>query len=95
MDERKSKQRGSESGKETEQSVEWTAQRKSKAQAEDKGESEEASAGIESDGRQKEIADETFRQAVGEAARPKPQLDGSGDIEKTASTEKSGLFCFM
>ena len=32
---------------------------------EDKGESEEASAGNESDGRQKEIADETNRQAVG------------------------------
>ena len=40
--------------------VEWTAQRKSR----DKGESEEASAEIESDGRQKEIADETIRQAV-------------------------------
>ena len=40
--------------------MEWTAQRKSKAQVEDKGESEEASAGIESDGRQKEIADETI-----------------------------------
>ena len=36
--------------------MEWTAQRKSQ----DKGESEEASAGIESDGRQKEIADETI-----------------------------------
>ena len=36
--------------------MEWTAQRKSH----DKGESEEASAGIESDGRQKEIADETI-----------------------------------
>jgi len=31
---------------------------------EDKGESEEASAGNESDGRQKEIADETNRRAV-------------------------------
>ena len=40
--------------------MEWTAQKRSKAQAEDKGESEEASAGIESDGRQKEIADETI-----------------------------------
>ena len=47
--------------------MEWTAQRKSKAQAEDKGESEEASAGIESDGRQKEIADETI---VGQWKKP-------------------------
>ena len=54
------KQRRSESEKETAQAVEWTAQRKSQ----DKGESEEASAGIESDGRRNEIADETFRQAV-------------------------------
>ena len=60
MDERKSKQRGSESGKEAAQVVEWTAQKRSGAQAKDKGESEEASAGIESDGRQKEIADETI-----------------------------------
>ena len=44
--------------------VEWTAQRKSEARVEDKGESEEASAEIESGGRQKEIADETIRQAV-------------------------------
>ena len=44
--------------------VEWTAQRKSETRVEDKGESEEASAGIESDGRQKEIVDETIRQAV-------------------------------
>ena len=58
------KQRRSESGKETAQAVEWTAQRRSKAQAEDKGEPEEASAEIEAGGRRKEIADETFRQAV-------------------------------
>ena len=70
MDERKSKQRGSESGQETEQSVEWTAQRKSQ----DKGESEEASAGIESDGRRKEIADETIRLAVCVVARLTPPL---------------------
>ena len=57
---RKSKQRGSESGKEAAQVVEWTAQRKSETRVEDKGESEEASAGNESDGRQKEIADETI-----------------------------------
>ncbi|MBR5805447.1 MAG: hypothetical protein IKY30_01585 [Oscillospiraceae bacterium] len=44
--------------------VEWTAQRKSEAQVEDKGEPGEASAEIESGGRRNEIADETFRQAV-------------------------------
>ena len=79
MDERKSKQRGSESGKETAQAVEWTAQRKSEAQAEDKGESEEASAGIESDGRRNEIADEIFVEQCVEAARQKPPLNESGD----------------
>ena len=47
--------------------VEWTAQKRSGAQAKDKGESEEASAGIESDGRQKEIADETI---VGQWKKP-------------------------
>ena len=35
----------------------------SEAKAEDKGESEEAAAEIESDGRRKEIADEAIRQA--------------------------------
>ena len=35
----------------------------SEAKAEDKGESEEAAAEIESDGRRKEIADETIRLA--------------------------------
>lgn len=72
------KQRRSESGKEAVKTVEWTAQRKSEARVEDKGESEEASAGIESDGRQKEIADETIRQAVGEAERQKPPLEDCG-----------------
>ena len=56
--------------------MEWTAQRKSQ----DKGESEEASAGIESDGRQKEIADEIFVEQCVEAARQKPPLNESGDI---------------
>ena len=37
---------------------------RSEAKAEDKGESEEAAAEIESDGRRKEIADEATRQAV-------------------------------
>ena len=55
------KQRRSESGKEAAQAVEWTAQRRSEAQAEDKGEPEEASAEIEAGGRRKEIADETIR----------------------------------
>ena len=55
--------------------VEWTAQRKSQ----DKGESEEASAGIESDGRRNEIADEIFVEQCVEAARQKPPLNESGD----------------
>ena len=38
--------------------MEWTAQRKSEAKAEDKGEPEEAAAEIEAGGRRKEIADE-------------------------------------
>ena len=37
----------------------------SEAKAEDKGESEEAAAEIESDGRRKEIADEAIRQPSG------------------------------
>lgn len=37
--------------------MEWTAQRKSEVQAEDKGEPEEAAAEIEAGGRRKEIAD--------------------------------------
>ena len=41
--------------------MEWTAQRRLEAQAEDKGEPEEASAEIEAGGRRKEIADETIR----------------------------------
>ena len=55
------KQRGSESGKEAMKVVEWKAQRKSEAKAEDKGEPEEAAAEIEAGGRRKEIADETIR----------------------------------
>ena len=51
--------------------VEWKAQRKSETKVEDKGEPEEAVAGIEAGGRRKEIAN---------------------DI--TASTVRSGLFCF-
>ena len=56
--------------------MEWTAQRKSQ----DKGESEEASAGNESDGRQKEIADETNRQAVGKPQGRNHRLMKSGNI---------------
>ena len=41
--------------------MEWKAQRKSETKVEDKGESEEAAAEIESGGRRKEIADETIR----------------------------------
>ena len=55
------KQRRSESGKEAAKAVEWTAQRRSEARAEDKGEPEEAAAEIEAGGRRKEIADETIR----------------------------------
>ena len=55
------KQRGSESGKEAMKVVEWKAQRKSEAKAEDKGEPEEAAAEIEAGGRRKEIADEIGR----------------------------------
>ena len=61
MDERKQKQRGSERGKEATKVVEWKASRKSETRVEDKGESEEAVAGIEADGRRKEIANETIR----------------------------------
>ena len=55
------KQRGSESGKEATEVVDWKAQRKSETKVEDKGESEEAAAEIEAGGRRKEIADETIR----------------------------------
>ena len=55
------KQRGSESGKEAAIVVEWKAQRKLETRVEDKGESEEAAAEIEADGRRKEIADEVIR----------------------------------
>ena len=40
--------------------MEWTAQRKSDAKAEDKGEPEEAAAEIEAGGRRKEIADDNM-----------------------------------
>ena len=43
------------------------------------GESEEAAVGIESDGRQKEIADETIVGQWVEVARLKPPLDESGN----------------
>ena len=59
--------------------VEWKAQRKSEAKAEDKGESEEAAAEIDADGRRKEIADETIREtACVEAARLKPPFHDGG-----------------
>ena len=59
MDERKSKQRGSESGKEAAQAVEWTAQRRRKRKWKTRVSREEAAAEIEAGGRRKEIADET------------------------------------
>ena len=55
------KQRGSESGKEAAISRGMDGPETSEAKAEDKGESEEAAAEIESDGRRKEIADEAIR----------------------------------
>ena len=58
------KQRGSESGKEAAISRGMDGPETSEAKAEDKGESEEAAAEIEADGRRKEIADETIRPAV-------------------------------
>ena len=48
--------------------MEWKAQRKSEMKVEDKGESEEAAAEIEADGRRKEIADE--RTVSTEKSRP-------------------------
>ena len=59
--------------------MEWKAQRKSEAKAEDKGEPGEASAEIDAGGRRKEIADETIREtACVEAARPKPPFHDGG-----------------
>jgi len=55
------KQRGSESGREATPSRGMDGPKKSETQVEDKGEPEEAAAEIESDGRQKEIADEAIR----------------------------------
>ena len=52
------KQRGSESGKEAASSRGMDGPETSEAKADDKGESEEAAAEIESDGRRNEIADE-------------------------------------
>ena len=48
--------------------MEWTAQRQSETQVEDKGEPEEAAAEIEAGGRRKEIADVTIRKAECEKA---------------------------
>ena len=55
------KQRRSESGKEAAISRGMDGPETSEAKVEDKGESEEAAAEIESDGRRKEIADEAIR----------------------------------
>ena len=55
------KQRGSESGKEAAISRGMDGPETSEAKADDKGESEEAAAEIEADGRRKEIADEAIR----------------------------------
>ena len=70
------KQRGSESGKEAAISRGMEGLEKSETKVEDKGESEEAAAEIEADGRRKEIADEVIRQAACvEARRLTPPLD--------------------
>ena len=58
------KQRRSESGKEAAVSRGMDGPERSEAKAEDKGESEEAAAEIEADGRRKEIADEATRLVV-------------------------------
>ena len=55
------------------------AERKPEAKAEGKGESGEAAAEIDADGRRKEIADETIREtACVEAARLKPPFHDGG-----------------
>ena len=61
MDERKPKQRRSESGKEAAMSRGMEGPERSETKVEDKGEPEEAAAEIEAGGRRKEIADETNR----------------------------------
>ena len=55
------KQRRSEIEKEAAMSCGMDGPERSETKVEDKGEPEEASAGIESGGRRKEIADETVR----------------------------------
>ena len=61
MDERKRKQRRSESGKEAVISRGMDGLEKSETKVEDKGEPEEAAAEIEAGIRRKEIADEAIR----------------------------------
>ena len=58
------KQRRSESGKEAAISRGMDGPETSETKVDDKGESEEAAAEIEADGRRKEIADEASRPAV-------------------------------
>ena len=58
------KQRRSESGKEAAICRGMDGPETSETKVEDKGESEEAAAEIEADGRRKEIADEAIRPAV-------------------------------
>ena len=71
--------------------MEWTAQRKS----EDKGESGEASAEIESGGRRKEIADEAIRQAVCGSRKTEATAWNCGNKkDMVVSTEKLRLFLF-
>ena len=60
MDERKRKQRRSESKKEAAISRGMDGPERSEAKADDKGEPEEAAAEIEAGGRRKEIADKNY-----------------------------------
>ena len=68
---------------------------KSETKVEDNGESEEASAGIESDGRRKEIADETNRLAVSDVARHTTANDGGKLNYDLISTAKLRFFLFI
>ena len=72
------------------------AQRKPEAKAEGKGESGEASAEIDADGRRKEIADETCMKLCEWKPKGGNHRFMMVDFKNTVvSTEKSGLFCFV
>ena len=73
------KQRRSESGKEAAISRGMDGPETLEAKAEDKGESEEAAAEIEADGRRKEIADEAIAQLSG-SRKAETRANGCGYI---------------